>query len=266
MVNDLSAIEGFLIDLDGTLYIGNKLIKGADKFIKYLKMNNIPFLIISNNSSLSTYNYQEKLLGMGIIVDESQIITSTIATINYLKINYPNHTIYPIGTPEFENELTVNGIKIDKNEGDIVLLGFDKTFTYGKLTKGVQLISNGAIFIATHSDILCPVENGYIPDIGTLIASIEIATGRSPKIIGKPNIEIFEFAINKLGLSKEKVAMIGDRIYTDIKLANNYGLKSILVLSGETNIDKLDKIDIIPDFVFDSVMDIAQRLHSLSSN
>lgn len=249
-----------MIDLDGTIYRGNKLVPGAVEFINALKRSDKKFLIISNNSSKSRRDYKNKLNKFGIEIEEGQIFTSTIATTYYLKKNYPKSKVYPVGTPEFEDELRSNDIKIDKNEGDVVLLGFDKTLTYHKIKVAVRLINNGAEFIATHSDILCPVENGFIPDIGTMIALFEKATNRLPKVIGKPNKEMVESALSKLALPLNQVAMVGDRLYTDMKMAHDFGLMSILVLSGDTKEESLLDIPSKPDYVFKSVKDILEVL------
>lgn len=256
----ISDIKGFLIDLDGTIYRGNKLLPGAVDFINMLKRRDKKFLIISNNSSKSRKNYKNKLNEFGIEIDEDQIFTSTIATIGYIKKKYPKSKFCPVGTPEFEYELRSNGVKISKNKGDVVLLGFDKTLTYHKIEVAVRLINNGAEFIATHSDILCPVENGFIPDIGTMIALFEKATNRSPKVIGKPNKEMVESALLKLALPPNQVAMVGDRLYTDMKMAHDFGLISILVLSGETKEEDLSNISPKPDYIFKSIREVISEL------
>lgn len=260
MKKKISDIKGFLIDLDGTIYRGNKLVPGAVEFINMLKRGDKKFLIISNNSSKSRRDYKNKLNKFGIEIDEDQIFTSTIATIDYIKKKYPKSKIYPVGTPEFEYELRSNDVKVSKNEGDVVLLGFDKTLTYNKIEVAVRLINNGAEFIATHSDILCPVEKGFIPDIGTMIALFEKATNRLPKVIGKPNKEMVESALLKLALPPNQVAMVGDRLYTDMKMAHDFGITSILVLSGETKEEDLLDIPSKPDYIFKSVNDILEVL------
>lgn len=260
MKKKISDIKGFLIDLDGTIYRGNKLLPGAVEFINALRNSDKKFLIISNNSSMSRKSHKNKLNKFGIEVDEDQIFTSTIATIIYLKKNYTESEVYPVGTPEFENELRSNGIRVSKNKGDVVLLGFDKTLTYHKIEVATRLINSGAKFIATHSDILCPTENGFIPDIGSMIALLEKATNISPKVIGKPNKDMVESALLKLAMSKNQVAMVGDRVYTDMKMAHDFGLISILVLSGETKEEDLSNMSPKPDYIFKSIREVISEL------
>jgi 4-nitrophenyl phosphatase len=260
MYQSLKGINGLLIDLDGTLYIGDRLIDGADKLLEALKLNNKKFLILSNNSSASRSSYKQRLSRMGILIDEELIFTSTIATINYLKLNYANSIIFPVGTPDFEAELKSHGIFLNNDYGDVVVLAFDKTLTYEKIAKASKLISNGSSFIATHADILCPTENGYIPDIGTMIALLKAATSKEPKVIGKPNKEMVEMAISILALPRDQIAIVGDRLYTDMVLAQKFGLKSILVLSGETKESDLLDSSFKPDFIFNSVKEIISEM------
>jgi HAD superfamily hydrolase (TIGR01457 family) len=256
----LSSIQGFLVDLDGTLYVGNRVIAKAPEFIESLKRLNKSFLIVSNNSSMSRESYKNKLQKLGIDVTAGQIFTSTMATALFLQRRYPGSLVYPVGTPEFEIELRANGIQLSKNEADIVVLGFDKTLTYEKIAHATRLIRDGALFVATHADRFCPTENGMIPDIGPMIALFTSATDVSPKTIGKPNSEMIEGALSLLKLSAAGVAMVGDRVYTDLKMAQDFGLTSVLVLSGEAQRTDLKTLSSMPDYIFESVGDIIGEL------
>jgi len=255
-MNNIADLQGFLIDLDGTLYLGNQVIPGAADFITTLRENDKRFLILSNNSSKSRKSYQEKLRQLKIEVELTEILTSTIASADFIITNFPRAKVYPVGTPDFEAELISLGIDIDYSNADTVLLGFDTTLTYEKLRIATKFIFEGARFIATHGDVLCPTENGFIPDIGTFIPLFERATGVSPLIIGKPNKSMIDSALGRLQIPVNNVGMIGDRLYTDMKMANTFGLASILVLSGETTADELIFVEPKPDFVFRSVREM----------
>ncbi|MGF3496194.1 MAG: HAD-IIA family hydrolase [Methanolinea tarda] len=252
----ISELKGYLIDLDGTLYLGNLLIPGAIEYISSLRQKEKKILFLSNNSAKSRTDYVNKLKRLGIEVNQEEILTSTIASADFLMKNFPDAIVYPVGTPEFEAELISLGINISYENADVVLLGFDTSLTYEKIKKAARLICYGASFIATHGDLLCPTEDGFIPDIGTLIPIFEKATNKSPTIIGKPFSSMIESVLSRLNLMPEFIGMVGDRLYTDIAMAKTYGLTSILVLSGETKITDLSGSAMHPDYIFPSVREI----------
>lgn len=255
-MKDISALDGFLIDLDGTIYVGDTLIPGANEFIITLRQNQKRFLFLSNNSSKSVNTYRDKLRRLGIDVNREEILNSTIAAADLLSQQFPDATVYPVGTPDFEMELISLGISVSHTDADIVLLGFDTTLTYEKIRHATKLIRNGAHFFATHGDVFCPTEDGFIPDIGTIIPLFEKATNRFPVIIGKPNRPIIDSAVSRLKLTPESLGMIGDRLYTDIQMAKNFDLTSILVLSGETTLSDLSGSDLCPDYVVSSIQEL----------
>jgi HAD superfamily hydrolase (TIGR01457 family) len=259
-MKNISGLEGFLIDLDGTIYLGDHIIPGAPEFISALRRKKKDFLFLSNNSSKSRASYKNKLSRLGIEVNQENILNSTVATADLLSAQFPHATVFPVGTPDFEAELISLGIKISHSDADIVLLGFDTTLTYDKIRNASKLISEGAQFFATHGDVMCPTENGFIPDIGTFIPLFEKATGKSPTIIGKPYRPIIDSALTRLKIAPESIGMVGDRLYTDIKMAKNFALTSILVLSGETKITDLSGSELSPDYVFRSVREIVPYL------
>ena len=249
-LSKLKNISCYLLDMDGTLYLKNNVIPGAINFVKKAKEKKKKIVFLSNNSSKNSKQYINKLKRLHIPAKKKEIFTSLTAAIIYLK-NKNMLSVYPIGTPGFNKELTLKGIKIDQHHPDAVLLGFDKTITYEKIKIGYKLIKSGVKFIATHPDILCPTENGFIPDTGGFIAMFKKLTGISPKIIGKPYPTMIKYALECYNIKKENTAIIGDRLYTDMKMGKKSGILSILVLSGETK--DIKNSPIIPDIVVNNI-------------
>ena len=249
-LSKLKNIECFLLDMDGTLYLGDKLITGARQFVEKVKKKNKKTVFLSNNSSKNKEQYFTKLKKFKIPVNKNEIFTSLSASIIYLKSNNILK-VYPIGTPGFVKELVLNNIKVDDPHPDAVLLGFDTTLTFEKIQRGYDLIKSGVKYIATLPDILCPVEGGYIPDIGGFIAMFKKHTGVSPKIIGKPYPTMIKSAFKRYNCNKKNTAIIGDRLYTDMKMGKRSGILSILVLSGETK--SIKNSSVIPDIVVKNI-------------
>jgi HAD superfamily hydrolase (TIGR01457 family) len=249
-------ISGLMIDMDGTVYKGGDVIPGAPEFIDRIKKKNIPFVFLTNNSSHDRKHYHQKLLRMGFDVGIENILTSTTATIAYLKKYRRGKMIYPIGTPKFINELREAGLDIGGTDADIVLLSFDITMTYEKINNAYRSMKNGAELIATHPDDLCPTEDGYDIDIGPFIRLFESMTDVKATVIGKPNRLMIEMAAEKMNVPWKKMVMIGDRIYTDMKMAHDAGIRSIMVLSGEAKEEDIKGTDIRPTVIAGSVDDI----------
>jgi NagD protein len=263
----LRDIKCFLLDMDGTIYLGNKLIPGADMFLDTLRSMNLDYFFLTNNSSKDNFAYVDKLRSMGITLCPSQVITSGEATAIYLKARMPGAKLFLLGTEILGREFIQHGFElVGKNDKpDFVVLGFDTTLTYQKLWDACDLIRDGVEYIATHPDLNCPLEGGkYMPDTGAMMAFIEASTGRTPKIIGKPNREIVDAVLTMTNHSKEQIAIVGDRLYTDIAMGQNSGLTSILVLSGETRREDLAESEFRPDYVFDSVVQLAAELVKVS--
>ena len=248
-------VSGFMIDMDGTVYKGNNVIPGAPKFIERLKERKIPFVFLTNNSSSNRAHYHDKLKRMGFNVSIDNILTSTTATIAYIKKYHHGKTVYPLGTPRFVDEISDAGIAVNGNDPDIVLLAFDTTVTYEKMNNAYQFIKKGAAFIATHPDDLCPTEDGYDIDIGPFIRFFESMTGVKATVIGKPNHLMVMMAAETMNVDPKGLVMVGDRIYTDMKMAADSGIRSIMVLTGEAR--KEDVTDEIkPTMIVGSVDDI----------
>jgi len=257
---DIKNIKNFLFDLDGTTYLGKQLLPGAKEIIEHLKSNNKKHLFFTNNSSKNSKDYADKISKLGIPCSVDNVLTSGDATMIYLqKQKYQN--IFLLGTPNLEASFKENGFNlVDDKSAQAVVLGFDLTLDYKKIQTAYEMIMAGLPFIATHPDVLCPIENGYLLDIGAMISMFEKATGKSPTIIGKPYPLMIEMALERLQGTKEETVMIGDRLYTDMQMAQNAGTSSALVLSGETKQEDLANSPLKPDFVFQNLADFLKHL------
>ncbi len=256
MISLDAGIRGLLVDLDGTMYLGDRLLDGARDFARRIRESGRKALYLSNNSSRSRSSYGEKLRRLGVDADDSEIFISTNAAATYLRKEHPGAAVFPLGTPELIEELHAEGIRTDEKKPGVVLLGFDKTITYDKIRRAYDLLERGLPYVATHPDVLCPVDGGFVPDTGCFIAMFKEATGRVPVIAGKPSMLMARCALEELGIGPSQAAMVGDRLYTDMRMARDAGLKSVLVLSGETKRSDLDASEIKPDCVVEGVGDI----------
>ena len=234
----LKAIRGYLIDLDGTTYLGNKLLPGAMEFVEYLYNNKIPFIFLSNNSSQSEVEYYNKLKKFGLSISKANILTSGTVMIQYLRRINSKARLFVLGTNIFKRQIKESGFIITSSTPDFIVVAFDKTLTYKKLERACLLINKGVPYIATHPDMVCPTEYGDIPDCGAILALIKAATQREPAIVlGKPHNEMIDTALERLGTKPYQTAMVGDRLYTDMKMAKMAKLTGILLLSGETKVE-----------------------------
>jgi HAD superfamily hydrolase (TIGR01457 family) len=262
----LSRIRLFLLDMDGTFYLGHKLLPGALEFIELLKSRETQYMFLTNNSSRSSKEYAEKIRQLGVDVSEDKIFTSGEATAIYLSRQNPRARIYLVGTPELAGEFERSGFRLVEREPDFVVLGFDTTLTYAKLWKMCDFVRSGIPYIATHPDANCPTDTGYMPDIGSIIAFVTTSTGRKPDIIiGKPYDPIVDAIVKKANLSVSAIAMIGDRLYTDVALGAT-GIMTILLLSGETRSADLKKSPYKPDYVMQNLSELTQILKNLPTS
>lgn len=256
----LDQTELFVIDMDGTFYCGEKVIDGALDFLKAVVQRNKRFLFFTNNTSRAPEEYIEKLHRMGCDITRSQIMTAGDVTIRYLKRHYGDQRVFLMGTPQLERQFTDAGIQLSKDDADIVMAAFDMTLTYEKLDRGCRLIRNGASFMATHPDINCPVEGGFLPDCGAICAAITISTGKEPRYFGKPYKETVEMIMDSMNIPIEQIGFVGDRLYTDIAAGVNHGGKGLLVLTGETVPEDLETSAVLPDAVFESLGELGTYL------
>lgn len=253
----------FLLDMDGTLYLGNRLFDKVTEFLDLIKARGGRYMFLTNNSSKSADAYVEKLGKLGIKAEPKDFFSSTEATIRYLMKNgYKDKRIYAFGTTSFRRQLEEAGLNItDKYEKGIpvLLCGFDTELTFQKLDDASRLLFDGAKFIATHPDWVCPTEYGSVPDCGSVCQMLTIATGKTPVVIGKPKPEMVYAAMEVCGASPEETVMIGDRIYTDIACGINAGIDAILVLSGETTVEEAAESEIKPTRICKDIGEIYEE-------
>jgi 4-nitrophenyl phosphatase len=248
-----NSIESLIIDLDGVLYRGDEAIVGAREFVTLLQQEGVPFLLLTNNSTRTPGQYVAKLAKMGVIIEESDVLTSAQATALYLeRIARPGARVYAIGEEGLRAALREK-YTIAEEGAAFVVVGMDSELTYEKLRIATLLIRSGASFIATNPDKTLPTEEGLIPGNGAIIAALEAATGVVPFVVGKPEPAIFDLALTRMGVGKEGAAVIGDRLETDILGGRRANLITILVLSGVTSQQELEKSTIKPDLVFEDV-------------
>ena len=267
MKNDpLASVRCFLLDMDGTFYLGERLLPGAARFIEVLASQGKDFLFLTNNSSKHRGLYAEKITRMGVPIPETKVFTSGEATALYLKKAGGPASLYIVGTPALEEEFRQHGYTLDEQFPQAVVLGFDTTLTYAKLWKLCDFVRAGLPYIATHPDFNCPTETGFMPDIGAMIAFVKASTGREPDVvIGKPNRIIVDMVAQKLNLPLASLAMIGDRLYTDIALGSTSGITTVLVLSGETRLEDLSGSTFQPTIIEQNLGALAERLLSLEN-
>ena len=256
----LASIRGFVVDLDGTTYLGGRLLPGAGEFFRVLDELGLRHLFVTNNSSQSSDAYVEKLNRLGLSAGEGHVLTSGEATAMWIHENGYKRP-FVVGTPSLEREIAAVFELVDRAP-DCVIVGFDKTLTYQKLEEATRFISDGAAFIATHPDVVCPTESGYIPDCGAICALIQAATRVQPLVIGKPEPLLLEMALRKLGLRAAEVAVVGDRLYTDMAMARRVGALGILTLTGETTREMLESAPDQPDLVIRDLGELAGELRA----
>lgn len=258
-MKDLNNVEVYLFDMDGTLNMGDEPIEGAMETLKILTEKGKTVCFCTNNSSKSKYDYLNKVRKMGYEAKIEQIITSGMATASYLNKYYKGKSIFCLGTETLVKELREYGINCVNvgEDADIAVLAFDTELTYAKLWHFTNLVAQKKFYVATHPDFVCPSNNGDMPDAGSYIALVEKTTGRLPDVvIGKPNHAMAEYVFDFCAVSPEKVAFVGDRLYTDIKFAINNDLTGVLVLSGETTLEDYKKSGLKVDYVFDTVNEL----------
>ena len=258
---DIRDIRLFMLDMDGTFNLGETLIPGSLDFMNKVITTGRDFLFVTNNSSHNAQYYVERLRRLGFETTRDKVLTSGEATAAIIAAEYPGQTVSLLGNSFLREEFAEAGVPLQDEGADIAVIGFDTTLDYAKMTRICDEVRRGIPYIATHPDFNCPTETGFIPDAGAIIAFIEASTGRRPdRIIGKPYGGIVEAALKRAKLKREELAMVGDRLYTDIATGLNNGITSILVMTGETTREMLEKSDIVPDLVYGSLGEMAGEL------
>ena len=249
----------WLFDMDGTVYLGNKIFDGTLNLLDNIKKSGGEFVFITNNSSKGIEDYIKKVSAMGIKAEKENFYTSVDASASLLKEKFGNELIYAQGTRSFIDNLKKEGLNItaeyDENS-KCVIVAFDTELTAEKLTNTCKTLLKDVPYYATNPDWVCPTEFGYIPDCGSMCFGIEKATGKTPVFIGKPNSLMIEEVIKKFKVDKKDVVVIGDRIYTDIASGIKAKVDTVLVLSGETTISDCNESEIKPTFVIKGVKEI----------
>lgn len=262
----LLRVKCFLLDMDGTFNLGEGLIEGSLDFIDTLGDLGLDYLFLTNNSSKHRGIYAEKITRLGLPIGEEKVFTAGEATALHLAGEHPSAAVYVVGTPALEQEFRQHGFRLEESHPELVVLGFDTTLTYQKLWKLCDFVRLGLPYIATHPDFNCPTETGWMPDIGAMIAFVQAATGREPDlVVGKPNRMIVDAVARKYGFRIEEMAMVGDRLYTDIALGQTSGITTCLVLSGETSQEDLAGSPFQPTYTFTNLGEIAAWLRAHSS-
>lgn len=252
-------MKGYIFDLDGTVYLDDEPIKGAVEAINKLKSRGDRVVFLTNKSIARRKDYVQKLNGMGIDCILDEVVNSNFITAKFLKNTLKsNEQVFVIGEAPLFEELSEQGIQMTDNplSASFVVIGWDREFNYEKLTQVYNAYQNGAKIVATNPDRTCPTKDGMIPDCGAMIGAIEGTTGKPVDVItGKPSNLMIEYVVREiLNLEPNQCYMIGDRLETDIAMANDYGVNSVLVLTGITK--RVTKNDIQPKFILNSVSEL----------
>jgi 4-nitrophenyl phosphatase len=261
----LRKIRCFALDLDGTIYLGDELFPFTLPFLDGLRRQQRRYVFVTNNSSRSSQEYVRKLRSMGISLVPEQVYTSGDATIRYLKRLGSGRRLFLLGTEGLHADFERHGFQTRSPTPDYVVLGFDMSFTYDKFDQACRFVRSGIPFIATHPDLNCPMPNNdMLPDCGSLSAAITAATGVAPTCIGKPNKEMIDGLLERVGVARQELAIVGDRLTTDIRTGAHHDIVSILVLSGETQASDLDSSAVQPTLVFENLHEMLCALEVLS--
>ena len=257
----LEMIKCFAVDLDGTVYLGNSLFPYAKHFFEKVKASQRDYILVPNSSALTPSEYVQKLTKFGIPIEEKHIYTSADSTLEYLLNFGPGHRLCVMGSQSLVRFFEASGFIIEPDAPDALVLGSDFDFDYGRLQHAARLIKNGVPFYTTHPDTTFPIENGdTIPDCGAIAAALTAATGVEPIVLGKPSTHMIEGLLRRTGLGRSELAIIGDRLDTDILAGKENGIMTILVLTGATQKPMLQETQIKPDFIVQSLLSLVRFL------
>lgn len=248
--------EAFICDMDGVIYHGNQLLPGAVEFLKWIGETGKKFLFLTNSSERTPRELREKLIRLGVEVPEECFYTSALATADFLATQKPAGSAYVIGEAGIINALYDAGYSMNDMNPDYVVVGDTRRYSYHQLEHAVKLVMNGSRLIGTNPDLTGPIENGIAPATGALIAPIELSTNSKAYFVGKPNPLIMRKAMKKLGVKAESVAIIGDRMDTDIIAGVESELMTVLVLSGVTAMSDLPRFAYRPNYILNGIGDV----------
>ena len=258
IVESIRNKEGFIIDMDGVIYHGNKILPGVIDFLNWLEDSGKKYLFLTNSPERTPKELHEKLKRLGINVGEEHFYTSALATASFLSSQMPNGSAYIIGDAGLIHAMYSVGYSVNNVNPDYVVVGDTHSYNFEKVELAVNLVIRGAKLIGTNPDVSGPVENGISPSTKALIAPIEIATGKKAYYVGKPNPLMMRIALKKLGVKRENAIVIGDRMDTDIRCGLESELETLLVLSGITAVSDIDNFPYRPHFVLNGVIDLVK--------
>ena len=254
----------FLLDMDGTIYLDDRLFDGTAEFLAHVQAIGGRVMYLTNNSSKSVESYVDKLSRMGLRAAPEDFLTSVNATVLYLRQKY-HRKIYAFGTASFRQQLRQGGLPVTDvlaEDIDCLCMGFDTELTFQKLEDACILLNRGVEYVATNPDWVCPTWYGYVPDCGSVCEMLYRATGRRPKVIGKPQPEMAMLAMERCGAAPEETLLVGDRLYTDIACGVNAGVDAALVLSGESTMDTVAASDVKPTAIYQDIGEILTEWRS----
>ena len=248
--------KGFICDMDGVIYHGNRLLDGVKEFVDWLTVNEKRYLFLTNSSERSPRELSQKLERLGLSVSEDHFYTSAMATAAFLQSQKPNGSAFVIGEAGLINAVYGAGFSMNDVDPDYVVVGETSSYSYNKIEKAVRLVLKGAKLIGTNPDLTGPTEKGIAPATKALISPIELATGKQAYFVGKPNPLMMRHGIKHLGVSREDAAIIGDRMDTDIIAGIESEIDTVLVLSGVSSRETVEMFPYGPDYIFNGVGDI----------
>jgi 4-nitrophenyl phosphatase len=246
----IKSCELFILDIDGTFYLSGKPFEGSRKFVDALGRLGKKLVFLTNNSNRTIESYINEFAEMGIKLSRNQIVTAGVATAEYLFEEFGPKHVYIVGTDDIKYEFQRVGHTVVEEDPEVVVVTFDKTLTYEKIKKATQFVSKGALFVVTNPDLNCPSSEGPLPDAGAIASAVRKASGVYPNIIfGKPEPKLIEMVIRHNNVGKNEACMVGDRLYTDILAGIQAGTWTVLVLTGEANIEQVQKSPIKPHLI-----------------
>ena len=253
----------YLIDLDGVIYRGNELLPGAEQFITWLETNKKKYLFLTNNSFATATQILAKLERLGIATNNTHLLTAGQAAAQYIARRFPKGVVYVVGEQpliELVESLGLTGANIDAQEADAVLVGLDRDFDYAIMTCAMNAVRSGALFVTINRDPVLPIAGGFIPGCGALAAAIEVASGVTPEVVGKPEPMLLQEAMRQLDSQPGETVMIGDGLQVDILAGQNAGTHTLLLLSGSSSREDLEKSPLKPDHVYQDLADLLTQL------
>ena len=256
-------IKGFLLDMDGTLLLGEHILPGALHLLRGIRARHAPLLVLTNNSSEQKQTFIDRLANAGLEVANDEVLTSGDAAIEFLTARGSQGPLFILGTPALRSAFSAAGFDLAEvgEPADTVVLGFDKSLCYERLSHACLLLAEGADYVSTHPDNTCITPEGLIPDAGAIAAAIAATTGRWPTVVGKPEPTMVEAALRRLGCSREETLLVGDQLDTDITMGVRAGIYVVLTLTGETDRRRLSASELQPDAVVENVGELARLLY-----